>query len=104
MSSVNQRIFGHFLFGSSDSTLTDVIVESSRDRIPNSGILDRSCIYSRIHLDEAVPGLRLHELGLECGEAGARGEKVGGHGAVGHQHGEVLSITTQHLCSVYSVF
>ena len=61
---------------------------------------DRSCI----HLDEAVPGLRLHELGLECGEAGARGEQVGGHGAVGHQHGEVLSITTQHLCSVYCVF
>ena len=51
---------------------------------------DRSCI----HLDEAVPGLRLHELGLECGEAGARGEEVGRHGAVGHQHGEVLSITT----------
>ena len=53
-------------------------------------------------LYEAVPGLRLHELGLECGEAGARGEQVGRHGAVGHQHDEALSITTQHLCSVYS--
>ena len=40
MSSVNQRIFGRFLFGSSVSNLTDVIVESSRDRIPNSGIFD----------------------------------------------------------------
>ena len=39
MSSVNQRIFGRFLYGSSGSTLTDVIVESSRERIPNSGSL-----------------------------------------------------------------
>ena len=39
MSSVNQRIFGRFLYGSSGSTLTDVIVESSRDRIPNTGSL-----------------------------------------------------------------
>ena len=33
-------------------------------------------------LYEAVPGLGLHELRLEGGEAGARGNQVRRHGAV----------------------
>ena len=42
----------------------------------------------RIETDlyEAVPGLRLHELRLEGGQAGARGDQVRGHRAVWHQH------------------
>ena len=45
-------------------------------------VKNKDILKIKTHLYEAVPGLCLHKLRLEGGQPGARGNQVGGHGAV----------------------